>query len=46
VTAAFTETALTIGLDPAEVRRTLASARTAGLANPRTAPVPEPEGSG
>jgi hypothetical protein len=34
VTAAFTEAALTIGLDPAEVGRTLASARTAGLANP------------
>ena len=40
VTAAFTETALAIGLDPAEVRRTLASARTAGLANPRTIPAP------
>jgi Bifunctional DNA primase/polymerase, N-terminal len=40
VTAAFTETARAIGLDPAEVRRTLASARTAGLANPRTIPAP------
>jgi Bifunctional DNA primase/polymerase, N-terminal len=37
VTAAFTQAALAIGLDPAEVARTLASARTAGLANPRTA---------
>jgi Bifunctional DNA primase/polymerase, N-terminal len=36
VTAAFTQAALAIGLDPAEVARTLASARTAGLANPRT----------
>jgi hypothetical protein len=39
VTLAFTTTALAIGLDPNEVRRTLASARTAGLANPRTVPV-------
>jgi hypothetical protein len=39
VTAAFTEAALTIGLDPAEIGRTLVSARTAGLANPRTVPV-------
>jgi hypothetical protein len=38
VTLAFTTTALAIGLDPNEVRRTLASARTAGLANPRTIP--------
>jgi hypothetical protein len=38
VTAAFTTAALAIGLDPAEVARTLASARTAGLANPRTLP--------
>jgi len=38
VTAAFTQAALAIGLDPAEVRRTLASARTAGLANPRSVP--------
>jgi hypothetical protein len=38
VTAAFTQTALAIGLDPAEVGRTLASARTAGLANPRAMP--------
>jgi len=39
VTAAFTQTALAIGLDPAEVGRTLASARTAGLANPRGVPL-------
>jgi hypothetical protein len=38
VTAAFTHAALAIGLDPAEVGRTLASARTAGLANPRSVP--------
>ncbi len=38
VTAAFTTAALAIGLDPAEVARTLASARTAGLANPRNVP--------
>jgi hypothetical protein len=38
VTAAFTTAALAIGLDPAEVGRTLASARAAGLANPRTPP--------
>jgi Bifunctional DNA primase/polymerase, N-terminal len=38
VTAAFTQAALAIGLDPPEVGRTLASARTAGLANPRTVP--------
>jgi hypothetical protein len=38
VTAAFTQAALAIGLDPAEVTRTLASARAAGLANPRTVP--------
>jgi hypothetical protein len=38
VTAAFTAAALAIGLDPAEVGRTLVSARTAGLANPRTIP--------
>jgi predicted trehalose synthase len=38
VRAAFTEAALAIGLDTAEVGRTLASARTAGLANPRTGP--------
>jgi hypothetical protein len=38
VTAAFTRAALAIGLDPAEVGRTLASARTAGLANPRSLP--------
>jgi Bifunctional DNA primase/polymerase, N-terminal len=43
VTAAFTHTALAIGLNPAEVARTLASARTAGLANPRTVPAaPDP----
>jgi hypothetical protein len=38
VTAAFTQAALAIGLDPAEVARTLTSARTAGLANPRGVP--------
>jgi len=38
VTAAFSEAALAIGLEAAEVARTLASARTAGLANPRTVP--------
>jgi hypothetical protein len=38
VTAAFTEAALMIGLGPVEVGRTLASARTAGLANPRGVP--------
>jgi hypothetical protein len=41
VTAAFTTTARSIGLSAAEVRRTLASARTAGLANPRGRP-PDP----
>jgi hypothetical protein len=46
VTAAFTQTALAIGLDPAEVGRTLASARTAGLANPRSLPIPDEEVSG
>ena len=39
MTAAFTPAALAIGLEAAEVARTLASARTAGLANPRTVPV-------
>jgi bifunctional DNA primase/polymerase-like protein len=38
VTLAFTTAALAIGLDPAEVGRTLASARTAGLANRRAVP--------
>jgi hypothetical protein len=38
VTAAFTQAALAIGLSPAEVARTLASARTAGRANPRGMP--------
>jgi Bifunctional DNA primase/polymerase, N-terminal len=38
VTAAFTEAARAIGLTAAETARTLASARTAGLANPRSAP--------
>jgi hypothetical protein len=49
VTAAFTTAALAIGLDPAEVSRTLASARTAGLANPHTVPArpsPKPEEAG
>jgi hypothetical protein len=45
VIAAFTEAALAIGLDPAEVARTLASARTAGLANPRCVPIPDREAS-
>jgi len=39
VTAAFTEAALAIGLNPAETARTLTSARAAGLANPRGAPL-------
>jgi hypothetical protein len=43
VTAAFTRTALGLGLDPAEVRRTLASARSAGLANPRSLPAADRE---
>ncbi len=38
VTAAFTTAALAIGLSAAETRRTLASARTAGLAFPRGIP--------
>ena len=38
VTLAFTTAALAIGLTAAETGRTLASARTAGLANPRTLP--------
>jgi Bifunctional DNA primase/polymerase, N-terminal len=38
VTAAFTEAARAIGLSAAEAARTLASARTAGLANPRGVP--------
>jgi hypothetical protein len=43
VTAAFSTAALAIGLDPAEIGRTLASARAAGLANPRTVPArPDP----
>jgi hypothetical protein len=42
VTAAFTTAALAIGLDGAEIRRTLASARTAGLANPRGLPAVPP----
>ena len=36
VTARFADTAYAIGLGQAETRRTLASARRAGLANPRT----------
>jgi hypothetical protein len=40
VTLAFTTAALAIGLSAAETARTLASARTAGLANPRTVPSP------
>jgi hypothetical protein len=38
VTTAFTTVALAIGLSQAEIGRTLASARTAGLANPRSVP--------
>jgi hypothetical protein len=38
VTVAFTTVALAIGLSAAETARTLASARTAGLANPRAVP--------
>jgi hypothetical protein len=40
VTLAFTTVAQAIGLSAAETARTLASARTAGLANPRTVPAP------
>jgi hypothetical protein len=43
VTLAFTTVARALGLSGAETARTLASARTAGLANPRTVPVaPDP----
>jgi hypothetical protein len=43
VTLAFTTIACAIGLDSVEIGRTLASARTAGLANPRTVPAgPDP----
>jgi hypothetical protein len=43
VTTAFSEIARAIGLTAAETSRTLASARTAGLANPRTVPTaPDP----
>ena len=38
VTVAFTTVGLAIGLGRTEIGRTLASARTAGLANPRTVP--------
>jgi hypothetical protein len=38
VTLAFTTGALAVGLSAAEIGRTLASARTAGLANPRCVP--------
>jgi hypothetical protein len=38
VTLAFTTIALATGLSAAEIGRTLASARTAGLVNPRTVP--------
>jgi len=44
VTLAFTTAALAIGLDRAEIGRTLASARAAGLANPRTVPPPPDPG--
>jgi hypothetical protein len=43
VTAAFTQAALAIDLEATEVARTLASARTAGLANPRVPPMGQPE---
>jgi hypothetical protein len=43
VAEALTNTALAIGLDSAEVHRTLASARAAGLANPRAVPI-DPRG--
>jgi Bifunctional DNA primase/polymerase, N-terminal len=43
VTTAFTQAALAIRLEAAEVARTLASARIAGLANPRSLPLPEQE---
>jgi hypothetical protein len=46
VTTAFTHAALAIGLRPAEVARTLASARAAGLANPRTVPTGDLKASG
>ena len=46
VTAAFTEAARGIGLTAAEAARTLASARTAGLANPRSAPGVPPSEAG
>jgi hypothetical protein len=42
-TAALTTIALSIGLGTAEIRRTLASARTAGLANPRGLPADPPK---
>ena len=43
VTVAFTTVGLAIGLGRTEIGRTLASARTAGLANPRTIPTaPDP----
>jgi hypothetical protein len=43
VTLAFTTVALAIGLSAAEIGRTLDSARTAGLANPRNLPAtPDP----
>jgi hypothetical protein len=45
VTTALTTAALAIGLQAAEVRRTLASARTAGLANPRGLPARSGEGA-
>jgi hypothetical protein len=45
VRTAFTEAALAIGLDLAEIRRTLASARIAGLASPRGVPCPSEDKS-
>jgi hypothetical protein len=45
VTLAFTAAALALGLNRAEIRRTLASARTTGLANPRGVPCPDEDRS-
>jgi Bifunctional DNA primase/polymerase, N-terminal len=45
VTLAFTTAALAIGLNRAEIGRTLASARTGSLANPRSAPSPGQPGA-
>ena len=45
VTAAFTAAARAIGLSATETARTLASARSAGLANPRGIPCPGEDGA-